>query len=124
MSMQIEIDSTTTDTDSVDSESNTQQGLSLYKFSKLHSSALIDTNTGKVKEYKLPLLDINNSQYVGKIQVGDPKYGTKPQYFDVIFDTGSSNLWINSDSCYSESCLIHRQYHPSSSRTYKKLNLG
>jgi len=108
---------------SVNSEQGTQNGLVSYKFGSVLGSALVDTKTGRVKEYKLPLVDINNSQYVGRIQVGDPKRGTKPQFFDVIFDTGSSNLWINSDLCHSEACVIHRRFHPRQSKTYKKLNI-
>lgn len=92
-----------------------------YRFGRLRGSAIVDERTGRVKEYKLPLIDINNSQYVGRIQVGSPKKGTPQQEFDVIFDTGSSNLWLNSDSCQSEGCLVHRRFHPRKSKTYKKL---
>lgn len=127
MSMQIEMDSSSSvgasDSLSVDSTGKNRNGLEFYKFGKLTGSALIDTHSGKVKEYKLPLIDINNSQYVGRIQVGSPKRGTKPQYFDVIFDTGSSNLWINSDQCFSQACLIHKRFKPSNSKTYKKLDM-
>jgi hypothetical protein len=103
------------------SNSLSKSGATFYRFGRLRGSAIVDERTGKVKEYKLPLLDINNSQYVGRIQVGTPKRGTKQQEFDVIFDTGSSNLWLNSDQCPSEGCLLHRRFHPRNSKTYKKL---
>lgn len=129
MTMQIELaaemgaEATVEATGTAEADAAAKQGLSLYKYGSVRGSALVDKQTGKVKEYKLPLLDINNSQYIGRIQVGEPKPGTAPQYFDVIFDTGSSNLWINSDTCHSQACLLHRRFHPAQSRTYKKLDM-
>ncbi|KAF8675797.1 hypothetical protein HU200_047285 [Digitaria exilis] len=57
-----------------------------------------------------------NAQYYGEIGVGTP-----PQKFTVIFDTGSSNLWVPSSKCYlSIACYFHARYKAGQSNTYKR----
>jgi cathepsin D len=77
-----------------------------------------DPSSDKVEEYNMHLQDIKNSQYVGTIHVGTPK-----QEFEVIFDSGSSNLWINSVECRSEACLIHHRFDHGQSSTYRPVGM-
>lgn len=59
----------------------------------------------------VPINDFQNAQYYGPISVGTPA-----QTFNVIFDTGSSNLWIPGKSCGS-GCGSHTLYDSSKSST-------
>ncbi|CAG8450086.1 aspartic peptidase domain-containing protein [Gigaspora rosea] len=53
-----------------------------------------------------------DESYYGKIIVGN-------QEFNVILDTGSSDLWVPNINCTSASCHNHNKFDPSKSTSFK-----
>ncbi|KAM8807348.1 pepsin A-like [Eudromia elegans] len=64
-----------------------------------------------------PLENYMDIEFFGSISIGSP-----PQEFLVLFDTGSSYLWVPSVNCRSEACVIHTRFNPQQSSTYRAIN--
>ncbi|OLY85509.1 Cathepsin E-B [Smittium mucronatum] len=61
----------------------------------------------------VPLISDRNLNFHGEIVLGLP--GEK---FNVVFDTGSADIWVPSVHCTSNACNNHNKYDPSSSHSF------
>lgn len=76
-------------------------------------SSRFDVRSLAKRNGNVPLVDHNADLWYGEIDVGTP-----PKKYTVVFDTGSSDLFLPSSQC-SVSCDGHTKYDPAASSSAK-----
>jgi len=81
-----------------------KNGIKTRKYEMLYASAGGSTD--------ITIDDFQNAQYYGQVGVGTPE-----QTFNVVYDTGSANLWVPNKSCGFR-CITKHKYDHTKSSTY------
>ncbi|KAF8326642.1 aspartic peptidase domain-containing protein [Cantharellus anzutake] len=85
---------------------------------KINAENKYNTTPRKGKRAKtgtIQLVDLSiDAAYVGAIQVGTPS-----QAFNVLLDTGSTDLWLASQNCSIGCSTVTNRYDPTKSSSYK-----
>jgi len=83
-------------------------GHALLKFSNGTNSLIKHTASTRVTDEGLEI------GYFGPITIGS-------QVFEVVYDTGSSDLWVPGQNCQSPACNVHKKFDPKKSKTFVDL---
>ncbi|KAJ1065778.1 hypothetical protein K5549_007773 [Capra hircus] len=86
----------------------------LNSFLKEHTYSLSQISSPVSNLTIHPLRNIMDMLYVGNITIGTP-----PQEFQVVFDTGSSDLWVPSVFCQSLACATKVMFIHLQSSTFR-----
>jgi pepsin A len=117
--------------DSIDPSSLTETQLTSGSNTRLTARALETLNehhkllrTKKGHAYDISphgtiaLTNLRDSQYVGPVGVGTKSTGNPESFINVVFDTGSTNLWVSSVLCKDYVCRDRHKYDNKKSISY------
>ncbi|WP_252179839.1 pepsin-like aspartyl protease [Endozoicomonas sp. 4G] len=68
----------------------------------------------EIPKGEISLQNLGNMQYYGELNIG-----SENQVFKVVFDTGSSDIWIPGTTCISANCSNKNRFDPQSSSSFK-----
>jgi len=117
-----EMSSSTMQTQLQDGEGNSTPGMVVRLSRRLPAALpeeLLALGDKGQKVFKQHLVNNANTQYFGNIWVGTP-----PKPFSVVFDTGSSVLWVPSATCKSSACKTHHRFTLQKSSTGKLIQVS
>lgn len=89
-----------------------RDGYEHYVQSKYFAETAFNGKISSNGAFSENLNDYMDAQYFGKVNIGTPG-----QCFEVVFDTGSSNLWVPGKKCRSPACFLHKKFHSDKSTT-------
>ncbi|CAG8587070.1 41324_t:CDS:1 [Gigaspora margarita] len=109
-----DLNSTSNAINSISSIINSKKG-TLPNLASLSNGTISDNILSKSEggQCTLNIKNINQDlSYYAKITIGN-------QNFNIILDTGSSNLWVPNKNCTSASCQNHNRFDSNKSPTFK-----